>query len=431
MENDMNNMSRPALVDYRYNGKSAKPTFSASEMQRRQDNIRGWMAKTNVDACVFTSYHNINYLADFMYCSFGRKYGFVITQREATSVSAAIDGGQPARRTAGNNVTYTDWSKENYFTALQNLIKSAKRIGIEFDHVNLDFRKQLQDAFPGVEFIDVAAPSMAMRMIKSQEEISHITKMTKIADLGGAACVAAMAVGVPEHEVALHSTLAMVREIARVWPQGELLDTWTWFQSGVNTDGAHNPVTSRKIKRGDILSLNCFPMVAGYYVALERTLFAETASKEHIRLWEVNCLVHDVGKKLLVPGAKCSDVAKSLNDIYAQHDLLKYRTFGYGHSFGVLSHYYGREGGLELREDCHTVLQPGMVVSMEPMIMIPEGQKGAGGYREHDILVITEKGNRNITGFPYGPEHLIIPAKGKTRAKPAKKPSKKPKKSVR
>jgi creatinase len=423
-EDNMSISARPSLVDYRNNGKPPKPTFSASEMQRRQDNIRGWMAKSNVDACLFTSYHNICYLSDFLYCYFGRKYGLVITQKNATSVTAAIDGGQPARRTFGDNVTYTDWSKDNFYIAVQGLIKNAKRIGIEFDHVNLDFRTALQDAFPGVEFVDVAAPSMRMRMIKSAEEISHITKMTRIADIGGAACVEAIAVGVPEHEVALHSTKTMIREIAKVWPHGELMDTWTWFQSGVNTDGAHNPVTSRKIKKGDILSLNCFPMVAGYYVALERTLFADTASKEHIKMWELNCHVHDVGKKLLVPGAKCSEVAKSLNDIYAQHDALKYRTFGYGHSFGVLCHYYGREGGLELREDSDTVLEPGMVVSMEPMIMIPEGQKGAGGYREHDILVITEKGNKNITAFPYGPEHLIVKS-AKKSAKAIKKPAQK------
>ena len=417
-------LDRPALVDYRNNGKSPKPTFSAAEMQRRQDAVRGWMARASVDACLFTSYHNICYLGDFLYCYFGRKYGLVLTQQKATTVTAAIDGGQPARRTFGDNVTYTDWSKENYFVAAQGLMKGAKRIGIELDHVSVDFRKQLQDAFPGVEFVDCAAPSQRLRWIKSDEEIKHIAKMTKIADLGGAACVEAIAVGAPEHEVALHSTATMIREIARVWPHAELMDTWTWFQSGVNTDGAHNPVTSRKIRRGDILSLNCFPMVAGYYVALERTLFAESASKEHIRLWEVNCKVHDEGKKLLVPGNKCSDIAKQLNAIYAEHDLLKYRTFGYGHSFGVLCHYYGREGGLELREDCDTVLEPGMVVSMEPMIMIPEGQKGAGGYREHDILVITEKGNRNITGFPYGPEHLIIGAKKAGKKKPAKKAEK-------
>ncbi len=47
-------------------------------------------------------------------------------------------------------------------------------------------------------------------------------------------------------------------------------------------------------------------------------------------------------------------------------------------------------------------------IEMEPMIVLPEGQPGAGGYREHDILVITEDGNRNIEGFPSGPEHNII-----------------------
>lgn len=61
---------------------------------------------------------------------------------------------------------------------------------------------------------------------------------------------------------------------------------------------------------------------------------------------------------------------------------------------------------LELREDIDTVLEPGMVVSMEP---IPEGQPGAGGYRELNVLVITEDGTvDNITGFPFWPEHNIF-----------------------
>ena len=51
-----------------------------------------------------------------------------------------------------------------------------------------------------------------------------------------------------------------------------------------------------------------------------------------------------------------------------------------------------------------------MVVSMEPMIMIPESQPGAGGYREHNILVVTEQGAEDITGFPYGPAHNIVGA---------------------
>jgi creatinase len=401
-------MKRERLVDYARNGERVIPTFSPAEMKRRQDAIRAYMSENAIDAALFSSYHNICYLSDFLFCYFGRRYGLVIDHTTATSISAGIDGGQPARRTFGGNVTYTDWQKDNYFHAIRGLTKGVRRLGIEFDHINLDTMALLKSEFPDMEFVDIAAPAMRMRMIKSQEEIEHITKMTRIADIGGAACVEAAKVGVPEHEVALHSTATMVREIARVWPHGELMDTWTWFQSGINTDGAHNPVTSRKIERGDILSLNCFPMVAGYYVALERTLFAETATDENIRLWEINCKVHDRGKELLVPGNKCSDIAKELNAIYAEHDLLQYRSFGYGHSFGVLCHYYGREAGLELREDCDTVLEQGMVVSMEPMLTIPNHLPGAGGYREHDILVVQGNSNRNITGFPYGPEKMII-----------------------
>lgn len=40
--------------------------------------------------------------------------------------------------------------------------------------------------------------------------------------------------------------------------------------------------------------------------------------------------------------------------------------------------------------------------------MIPEGQFGASGYREHDILVIGADWAENITGFPFGPEHNIV-----------------------
>lgn len=405
-------MERERFQDYTSNGDAAPQTFSAPEMQRRLDAVRGYMASESIDAALFSSYHCINYYSDFLYCQFGRRYGLLVDHNISTSISAGIDGGQPWRRTyGGKNITYTDWQKDNYFQAIRKLTGGVKRLGIEFDHINIDTLNLLKSEFPNMEFVDIAAASMRLRMIKSAEEIAHIEKMTRIADIGGAACVEAIGVGVPEHEVALHSTATMVREIAKVWPDGELLDTWTWFQSGLNTDGAHNPVTSRKIERGDILSLNCFPMVAGYYVALERTLFAEEASDEHIRMWNVNCAVHDRGKELLVPGAKCSDIAKELNEMYEAENLLQYRSFGYGHSFGVLCHYYGREAGLELREDCDTVLEPGMVISMEPMITIPDHLPGAGGYREHDILVISDdnnQGNRNITGFAYGPDHLIV-----------------------
>jgi len=390
------------------NGRKQSPIFSAAEMENRLAKLRTQMAAENIDAVIFTSIHNINYYNHFVYCSFGRPYGLVVTQDKLKSITANIDGGQPWRRGFGENVIFTDWEKDNYFKAMQQEVTNSGRVGIEYDHINLENLKKLQDALSEAELVDISKMTMRQRMVKSAEEIELIRNGAQVADIGGAACVEAIGEGVPEYEVALHSTQAMVREISRRYPESDIMDTWTWFQSGINTDGAHNPVSTRKIQKGDILSLNCFPMIGGYYTALERTLFFDHASDRHLEIWDVNVEVHRRGLELIRPGARCCDIAEELNEIFSKHDLLQYRTFGYGHSFGSLSHYYGREAGLELREDIETVLEPNMVVSIEPMVMLPETLPGAGGYREHDILVVTEDGAENITAFPFGPEHNII-----------------------
>jgi creatinase len=393
------------------NGEKVQPTFSAHEMEGRLTKLRKVMADEGLDAVLFTSYHNINYYSDFLYTSFGRNYYLVVTPEGSTTVTANIDAGMPWRRTFGENVVYTDWKRDNHLYAVQQVLAkqgiSGGRLGVEDDHLNGLLRAQVAQ-YTGMELVDVSQRVMRQRMVKSAEEIELITHGARIGDLGGEAIREAIREGVPEYEVAIAGSTAMIREIARTFPHAELRDTWVWFQSGVNTDGAHNWATSRRVQRGDILSLNCFPMIAGYYTALERTLFWGQPSDEHLRLWEINVAVHRRGLELIKPGAVCKDIAAELNEIYEAEGLLPNRTFGYGHSFGVLSHYYGREAGLELREDIETVLEPGMVVSMEPMIMVPEGRPGAGGYREHDILVVQENGAENITKFPFGPEHNIL-----------------------
>ena len=390
------------------NGKKQTAIFSVIEMESRLTKLRSSMEKENVDAVFFTSIHNINYYNHFVYCSFGRPYGLVVTQDKIKSITANIDGGQPWRRGFGENIIFTDWERDNYFRAAKNEMKGSARIGVEYDQINLENLHKLQSVLPDAQFIDISKIAMRQRMIKSSEEIELIRNGAQVGDIGGAACVEAIAEGVPEHEIALHSTQTMVREIAKRYPESDIMDTWTWFQSGINTDGAHNPVSTRKIQKGDILSLNCFPMIGGYYTALERTLFFDYASERHLEIWEINIEVHRRGLEIVKPGVRCCDIAAELNEIFRKHDLLKYRTFGYGHSFGTLSHYYGREAGLELREDIETVLEPNMVISIEPMVMLPEGLPGAGGYREHDILLVTEGGSENITKFPFGPEHNII-----------------------
>ena len=136
-----------------------------------------------------------------------------------------IDYGQPWRRSFGDAVTYTDWQRDNFYHAVEKLIGNRSRVGIELDHINLENFAKMKNTLPKAELIDVAFRLMKMRMVKSAEEIDLITNGARIADLGGYACREAMAENVPEYEVALASTRTMVREIARTYPNVELMDS--------------------------------------------------------------------------------------------------------------------------------------------------------------------------------------------------------------
>jgi creatinase len=392
------------------NGSKANLPFSDAEYEARLGKLRSLMSRAGVDAVLLTSMHNIAYYSGFLYCSFGRSYACVVTEDRCVTVSANIDGGQPWRRCYGENVIYTDWQRNNYWRAVKSIILNAKHIGIEADHLTLAARDTMMSMLGDVQIKDLNAEIMTLRMIKSTEEIELIKGGARTADIGGEAVKAAIKEGTREIDVAMAGRDAMELEISKSYPDSELRDSWVWFQAGLNTDGAHNPVTTAKLKMGDILSLNTFPMISGYYTALERTLFLGEPDADSLRIWEANVGAHELGLSLIKPGATCSGICAEINRFFEELDLLQYRSFGYGHSFGALSHYYGREAGLELREDIDTELVPGMVVSMEPMLTLPLGTPGAGGYREHDILVIGEDGAENITGFPYGPEFNIVGA---------------------
>lgn len=399
---------RPDFFTF-HNGEKAMLPFSRAEYDRRLTGLRAMMAARDLDAVLLTSMHGVAYYSGFLYCAFGRPYACVVTRDRSVTVSANIDAGQPWRHSADENVVYTDWKRDNYWRAVRDIIGDTARLGIEGDHLTLAQYGKLSD-FLNVATVDIAEATMVQRMIKSAEEIALIREGARIADIGGEAVRDAIKIGTREIDVAMAGRDAMEAEIARSHPDSEIRDSWVWFQSGLNTDGAHNPVTTRRLEAGDILSLNTFPMISGYYTALERTLFIGEPDAASLALWEANVGAHELGLSLIREGATCSGICAQINEYFAASDLLHRRTFGYGHSFGVLSHYYGREAGLELREDIDTALEPGMVVSMEPMLTIPDGMPGAGGYREHDIVVIGKDGPENITGFGYGPAHNIVAA---------------------
>ncbi|MDG1801352.1 MAG: aminopeptidase P family protein, partial [Paracoccaceae bacterium] len=334
--------NRPDMYRF-HNGERATLPFSGDEYAARLKGLRNIMAERSIDSVVFTSMHNIAYYSGFLYCAFGRPYGLVVTATDAVTISAGIDAGQPWRWSHCDNVTYTDWQRDNYWRAVVAVTGTGGTVGYEGDHLTAVQSEKLNAFLRPNATRDIAAYTMQQRMHKSPAELDLIRAGAAVADVGGYAIRDAIKVGTREIDVVMAGRDAMELEIAKRFPDAEYRDTWVWFQSGINTDGAHNPVTSRKLERGDILSLNTFPMISGYYTALERTLFVGEVDDASLYLWESNVAAHELGMSLLKPGASCAEVTAGVNALFEERDLLQYRTFGYGHSFGVLSHYYGRE----------------------------------------------------------------------------------------
>ena len=89
-------MERPNFFTFK-NGKKVKLPFSNQEYNDRVSRLRSVMDKKNLDMIILTSLHNIAYYTGFIYCSFGRPYGFVFTKDKISTISANCDASQPWR----------------------------------------------------------------------------------------------------------------------------------------------------------------------------------------------------------------------------------------------------------------------------------------------------------------------------------------------
>src|SRR3989338_3627860 len=87
---------------------------------------------------------------------FGRPYGLVVTPTQSVTISAGIDAGQPWRRCHGDNITYTDWQRDNYWRAILSVTGEGRVIGCEADHLTLLQSEKLNHFLKPKRGVDIA-----------------------------------------------------------------------------------------------------------------------------------------------------------------------------------------------------------------------------------------------------------------------------------
>lgn len=245
----------------------------------------------------------------------------------------------------------------------------------------------LQMAEPQVKLKDVRGNIEALRVIKSPGEITFLRKAIDLSVDSHLAAMKMMRPGVWEYQVAA--------KMVEVHGMGgsEVEGYAPIVGAGFNSTVLHYDQLSRKIEDGDIVVLDVGAQYAGYSADITRTLPANgkfTARQREI--YDIVLGAQNAAMAALKPGMNlCKSGEKSVYKI----------SFDYINSRGAdlhgkkLGQYYIHGLGHHIGLDVHDPgsyckpLEPGMVVTMEPGIYIPEENLGV---RIEDDVLITETG---------------------------------------
>ena len=261
----------------------------------------------------------------------------------------------------------------------------------------------------GAEVVRISRFVEAQMAVKSPAELALIRESAKWGHLAHRLLQRYTRVGATETEVSLRAsqeaTLALVDTL------GPLYRARSMFSQGAEAGyrgqiGRHAAIPHAlamnvTFMAGDVLVTGAGAAVWGYHSELERTMIIGPADDEQRRFFEHTKAVQEVAFGALRPGAKCSDVDHAVRQYFEAHDLMPYWKHHSGHAIGLRYH----EGPF-LDSGDHTVLQPGMVLTVEPGLYVA----GLGGFRHSDTVVITEDGLELITYYPRDLESLTIPA---------------------
>jgi Xaa-Pro aminopeptidase len=245
---------------------------------------------------------------------------------------------------------------------------------------------------PKLSLKDAAPAIGAMRQIKSTGEIALLTKAI---DLSIDAQLAAMRMvhpGLYEYQVAAK----MVEIHAEGGCEGEAYSpiVGTGFHSTV----LHFNELDAQIKDGDVVLMDVGGQYAGYTADITRTIPANGRFTPRQReIYEIVLGAQNAALAALKPGMTLG--GRGSNSLYQiAYDYLN--THGVDHEGHHLGSYFihglGHHIGLEVHDagDTYRPLEPGMVVTMEPGLYLPEENIGV---RIEDDVLITPTGYRLLT----------------------------------
>ena len=287
---------------------------------------------------------------------------------------------------------YLAYSIQELFPALPRSLEALARVrpgsrgpvGVEPQATSLAVARAALD---GREPVDITPLLARLRLRKWPDEVELIRRGAELADAGYAAARQAAAAGGDEMAAYLASRHAVEGNA------GEQVEFDGDFVSGERTLLHGGPPTGRRPQPGDTFILDLFPTYRGYWADTCRTLVMGEPTPAQQELARRVLAALEAGRQAIRPGLAAHELYRVLQ-----------QALGRGGDASSFSHHGGHGVGLSPHEPPmivpadHTVLEAGMVVTLEPGLYLP----GVGGMRFEDDYLVTDQGAQALSHYPLG-----------------------------
>jgi Xaa-Pro aminopeptidase len=348
----------------------------------RQQKLREHLATTRFDGLLVSHLPNIRYL-----CGFTGSAGLLLVEESGsaffTDVRYDTQAHQEVKSAKVVIVRKALLAAVAEFLAKRHKRARAQILGIESEHFTVSEKKRLSQLTPaGVRLKDAPSIVERFRMVKDKDEIGLIRNAVKLGAEIFERGLERLRAGAKEVEVAAEMELAARRSGA------EQMSFPTIIASGARSALPHGRASLQRIRAGAFVVCDFGVILSGYCSDQTRTVWVGSVPQDARRVYEAVREAQQAGSEAARPGIAVGEVDAAARKVLRKAGLGRHFTHSTGHGVGLEIHE-----GPRVADGQREVLQPGMVITIEPGVYFP----GKWGVRIEDMVAVTAGGREVLT----------------------------------
>lgn len=261
--------------------------------------------------------------------------------------------------------------------------ESINELRFEADELSVDNFDRMKNAVgQNVAYVPLKGAPEVLRQVKGAAEIVIMRKAGDITTEAFRAILPKIREGMTEKELQIELDFTMLKLGA------DTMAFDTIIASGENGSLCHAIPGSRKLRKGDMITMDFGAKVGGYCSDMTRTVALGEPTAEMRKVYDTVLRAQKMCEDALEAGKNCADIDRLARDYIDSRGYAGRFGHGLGHSVGIDIHEEPR-----LSYACHDTLKAGVVITVEPGVYLP----GIGGVRIENTCLVKENGCEPLT----------------------------------